>query len=55
MNNEPILWSDNYQLSSEHVILEIKNNAIDKMISCKMHLSFLKTAWIYTTKLKAEI
>ena len=31
MYNEPILWSDNYQLSSEHVILEIKNNAIDKM------------------------
>ena len=22
---------DNYQLSSEHIILEIKNNAIDKM------------------------
>jgi lipopolysaccharide export system protein LptA len=31
MYNEPILWSDNYQLSSEHIILEIKNNAIDKM------------------------
>ena len=31
MYYEPILWSDNYQLSSEHIILEIKNNAIDKM------------------------
>tara|TARA_B100001741_G_C16546905_1_gene597232 strand:+ start:464 stop:1939 length:1476 start_codon:yes stop_codon:yes gene_type:complete len=31
MYNEPILWSDNYQLTSEHIILEIKNNAIDKM------------------------
>ena len=28
---DPLLWSDNYQLSSEHIILEIKNNAIDKM------------------------
>ena len=31
MYNEPILWSDNYQLTSEDVILEIKNNVIDKM------------------------
>jgi len=31
MFNEPILWSDNYQLSSDHIILEIKNNTIDKM------------------------
>ena len=31
MLNDPILWSDNYQLSSEHIILEIKNNNIDKM------------------------
>ena len=31
MFNDPILWSDNYQLSSEHIILEIKNNNIDKM------------------------
>ena len=31
MYYDPILWSDNYQLSSEHIILEIKNNAIDKM------------------------
>ena len=31
MYYDPLLWSDNYQLSSEHIILEIKNNAIDKM------------------------
>ena len=31
MFNEPILWSDNYQLSSDHIILEIKNNTIDKI------------------------
>ncbi len=31
MYNEPIIWSDNYQLSSEYIILEIKNNAIDKL------------------------
>ena len=31
MYSRPLLWSDNYQLSSEHIILEIKNNAIDKM------------------------
>jgi lipopolysaccharide export system protein LptA len=31
MFNEPILWSDNYQLTSEHIILELKDNSIDKM------------------------
>ena len=31
MYYKPILWSDNYQLTSEHVILEIKNNSVDKM------------------------
>ena len=31
MYNKPILWADNYQLSSDHVILEIKNNVIEKM------------------------
>ena len=39
MYNEPILWSDNYQLSSEHIFLEIKNNTIDKM-------NLLKNAFI---------
>ena len=31
MFDEPIIWSDNYQLTSKHIILELKNNAIDRM------------------------
>ena len=31
MYNKPILWADNYQLSSDHIILKIKNNVIEKM------------------------
>jgi len=31
MYEEPILWSDNYQLTSEHIILEIQEKSIDKM------------------------
>tara|TARA_Y100000991_G_C21948647_1_gene338664 strand:+ start:39 stop:1529 length:1491 start_codon:yes stop_codon:yes gene_type:complete len=31
MYEEPILWSDNYQLTSEQIILEVQKNSIDKM------------------------
>ena len=31
MFEQPILWSENYQLSSEHIVLELDANSIDKM------------------------